>query len=801
MAFSVRSNLAKTLLALDKRVLARPKPQLSEAWTMKAREMGETPWKKSSLSDPHIQEVIQHASEVTGVSVADIIHDVNKTLAEVEAIKQYSPILYETIAHNAVENAVFKMVSSVRHNQMNPHPNLVTFNETTFLQLAKMVQQEHPMFRPLKQPADPVRRVWRVTPIIIPSDLPEYKKFNGVKTACATARGDFVFNKHFMQNLLDWAVIEGAKGQGKKYQSNGGPIPDAYVYVEFLIMHEYMHFAYGDFNYGKQMPEFSHKVHNWASDFRSNYDLVKNNYRQLPIGLFSDHINSDRQNSYSEMAQIVHDELKKLPPKLQKTWEGMAEIDEEPNKIPRQPKKETPPIIKVPYKPTVGDVVRLPDGNYGQVSKVDPDGTFDTTQLTPEQATQLLNYPKGTSVRRPSVLESRRRMILEGRWKPSEVTWMKPVPPPTPQPPQPPKPPKPPEPEDIDEPPPPPVPVMDGEDPPTPPSQDDQEGGEEGEEGKGGKEGEDSEDGEDNGKDPTKSEEEEKKRKKKKVLGPTPDEIHEKLKDKLKDKQERDPGTPGGPTGLPGGKTSTRTPGDLTVGSAKKRLEDIKPKMNWKSLIKLMISSSQLAVDTSYVKPSRRNVTGAPIAAKLGAAAIKPGQVKRPVPLNKVLFVFDTSGSMWAAIPTALKEAQILLNQLGKVDYPFGVMFFAGDYENFMLNQGQDYYAPIGSLTELSQPVEKSKQVKGWANVLQQHGTGGTYFSSTIVSQLSHAASDGYNIMIFSDEGLLETENWKEFLALWKPHKRNVFCIFDTEQVWRQAVTKLGQNTPNFSHL
>jgi hypothetical protein len=773
MAFSVKSNLAKTLLALDTKTSVTARTRVTEAWTMRAREMGETPFKKSSLQDPHIQEVIQHASEVTGVPVAIIIRDVKKKMAEIEEIKKYSPILYETIAHNAAENAVFDLVSSVRHNTNRPNPQLVQFDPTTFLKLAQMVQQEHPMFRPLKQPADPIRRIWKVHPILIPSDLPEFKKFNGVKTACATERGDFVFNTHFMQNLMDWAVIEGAQGEGKKYQSNGGSIPDAYVYVEFLIMHEYMHFAWGDFNYGKQMPEFSHKIHNWASDFRSNYDLVKNNYQQLPIGLFSDHINSDRQSSYSEMAQLVHDELKKLPPHLRKTWEGMAEIDEEPNKLPPQPKGPDAPVIKVPYKASVGDVVRLPDGSYGEVTKIDPDGSFDTQILTPDQATQKLNYPKGTGVARGNLTESRqKRVLMEGRWKSDDVTWMQPYKDPGSQPPTPPAPPS--------DTPPPPQTQMEGEPPPPPPSPPG--------EGQGSEEEQEGKPGEKAGKKP------------KKVYGPTPDEIHEKLKDKLENREERD--SPPPPSPEQQSTSGSRASGDLTLGAAKKRVEDITPKMNWKALIRKMVSSSQLAIDTSYTKPSRRNITGAPIAAKLGAAAIKPGEVKRPVPVNKVLFVFDTSGSMWAAVPQALKEAETLLKQLGKVDYPFGVMFFAGDHENFVVNQGQNYYAPIANLSQLSQPVDKNKQIKGWNNVLQQHGTGATLFSGSMASQLSAAAAEGFNIMIFSDSDIVDdSQNWKQFLTMWKAHKRNVFFISDNEYTWRKAVKKLGQNTPNFSHL
>ena len=801
MAFSVKSNLAKTLLALDTKTSVTPKTRVAEAWTMRAREMGETPFKKSTLQDRHIQEVLQHASMVTGVPLPDIERAMQKKMAEIEEIKKYSPILYETIAHNAAENAVFDLVSSVRSNVMDPHPSLLKFDEITFLKLARMVQAEHPMFRPLKQPADPIRRVWKVTPILVPSNLREYKKYNGVNTACATAQGDFVFNKPFMQNLMDWAVIEGVHPQGKKYHSNGGPIPDAYVYVEFLIMHEYMHFAYGDFNYSKQLPQFNHKVHNWASDFRSNYDLVKNNFAQLPIGLFSDHINSDRQGSYTDMAQLVHDELKKLPPHLQKLWEKIAKIDEEPNK-PKTPKKTStkppPPVIKVRYRASESDVVRLPDGTYGQVTKVDPDGSFDTRPLTQDEATQLLNYPKGYRVRaNPQITESKRkRILLEGRWKPDDVIWMKPKrDKPTP-PPQPPEPPLPPEPEDDeDEPTPPPVIDMEGEDPP--PDEDDEEEG-----SSGGEEGEDEEE---DGKEGKGKDEKEKEKKKEKVFGPSPDEIAEKLKDQINDSNITPrPGTPSGrddPRMGPGQAGSPGGAGALPLGSAKKRVEDIKPHMNWKQLIKLMVSSSQLATDTSYTKPSRRNITGAPIAAKLGAAAIKPGQVKRPVPINKVLLAFDTSGSMWGFVPTALKEAEMLLKQLGKVDYPFGVMFWAGSHESFVVNQGQDFYAPVDNLRQLNEPVDKSKQIKGWNNVLKQHGTGGTMFTPAMVSELSAAASDGFNILIFSDTDLLINQNWLNFLKLWKAHKANVFCVFNDEPSWRNAVKKVGQNTPHFTHL
>jgi hypothetical protein len=74
-------------------------------------------------------------------------------------------------------------------------------------------------------------------------------------------------------------------------------------------------------------------------------------------------------------------------------------------------------------------------------------------------------------------------------------------------------------------------------------------------------------------------------------------------------------------------------------------------------------------------------------------------------------------------------------------------------------------------------------------------------FTPAMVSELSAAASDGFNILIFSDTDLLDNQNWLNFLKLWKAHKANVFCVFNDEPSWRNAVKKVGQNTPHFTHL
>jgi hypothetical protein len=285
---------------------------------------------------------------------------------------------------------------------------------------------------------------------------------------------------------------------------------------------------------------------------------------------------------------------------------------------------------------------------------------------------------------------------------------------------------------------------------------------------------------------------------------PSPDEIHERIQKKMEERGDTPGTSPGGegePSMGPGQAGSPGKGGALSIGAAEKRVKEAVPKMNWKSLVKKMVSSSQLATDVSYAKPSRRSVTGAAIGAALGAAAVKPGEKQTEEPVNKILFVFDTSGSMWAHVPVALSEAQSLLKQLGKINYPFGVMFFAGEHKNFVVNQGQNYYAEIPNLQELSKPISKGDQIRPWSNVLTQHGTGGTDFSSTIVSELNSSIAAGYNVVIFSDSDMTYGDNWKNFVNLWKSHKRNVFFISESQSTWRSVCQKLGQYPDNFSSI
>ena len=370
MIFSSNSRLARALQARDGSLIDRL--GIYEALDMTRKAPGEVPFRTSSLADPHIQALIRDAAAKTGVSEADITKHLKGKIKEIEELKRYSPILYDTIAKDAVSQAAFDLVDVY----MKGRASRVQFDIPMFMKLVKIIELEHDEFFPVRAPGE-LNYIYHIEPILVPTTAPELKKFNSINTAAATGEGDFIFNVPFMQKLMDWATVEGLKPKGLKYASNGGPIPDAYAYIEFVIMHELLHYSMGDFKTGKRLKQYDMSdVHNMAMDFRSNYVLVKSGYDQLPIGLFSDHINYDRQERYDDMAKLVYDELKKLPKPLQDAVKKVAKMDEHPkpsdgkdNKDGKKDNKKS--AIKV------GDVVRHNDGSFGKVTSINADGSVD----------------------------------------------------------------------------------------------------------------------------------------------------------------------------------------------------------------------------------------------------------------------------------------------------------------------------------------------------------------------------------------------------------------------------------------
>lgn len=146
--------------------------------------------------------------------------------------------------------------------------------------------------------------------IFVETHVELYKKYNSITTAAMTLSGDIIFNTKFCQNLVNFAYLCGTKVKGKKYVNGGGKVPDDMHYLEFLVMHELLHYRSGDFHMATLLKE-SDEIINYASDYRSNYKLVKEGHHMLPMGLFSAYLNYDQQKTLREIVDYVKELLEK----------------------------------------------------------------------------------------------------------------------------------------------------------------------------------------------------------------------------------------------------------------------------------------------------------------------------------------------------------------------------------------------------------------------------------------------------------------------------------------------------------
>jgi len=352
------SELYDAINALKIDSLKKPAPtrpssdRILEAFETKKFTKGQVLFSKTKIDDPHIKKAIKIIAEKSGFPESAVKNDIENGIKKFDDIAKIAPVLYNTIKLNIVENETFNLMQ--KYKTENKH--IEKFNFVTFNKLFNYIKIDHDEFFPLRNLFSN-KYLHNPRVIMVPSSNPENKHFNNVPTACATENGEFVFNLTFMQHLMDWAHLKGVIPKGKKYVVNGGDIPNEYCYIEFLIIHELLHFSQGDFHYHKRY-KVSAKLINWVGDFRSNYTLVKSGYEQLPMGLFNDEINYDRQNTYKEMVEVVKAEFAKLnkaqQDKINKQLDKMGDDHDAKNKRP----------IKV------GDKVKLPDGSPAIVKSI-----------------------------------------------------------------------------------------------------------------------------------------------------------------------------------------------------------------------------------------------------------------------------------------------------------------------------------------------------------------------------------------------------------------------------------------------
>lgn len=243
--------------------------------------------------------------------------------------------------------------------------------------------------------------------------------------------------------------------------------------------------------------------------------------------------------------------------------------------------------------------------------------------------------------------------------------------------------------------------------------------------------------------------------------------------------------------------------GNTTAGGPNKGRERIDkpavPTYSWKELMSQFIMT-QKKPENTYARVSKRSITGVTTAVATGAGVVKPGE-RQDEEAFKLLFVFDTSGSMGGVVSQALSEASTLVSQnFENVHAALGVTFFADSPEHYAANLQDKVYWAVSSFNDLDKTVPAASQRK-IDELFRMTLSGGTNFSTGLASELSIMASKGYNIIMFTDSDILIGSNWKVFLNFYKSHKRNMFLILNDRNTFAAVCKALGSVPNTFGSL
>ncbi|MEN6291609.1 MAG: vWA domain-containing protein, partial [Methanobacterium sp.] len=266
-----------------------------------------------------------------------------------------------------------------------------------------------------------------------------------------------------------------------------------------------------------------------------------------------------------------------------------------------------------------------------------------------------------------------------------------------------------------------------------------------------------------------------------KESGQSIDDIYKDLENKFKNKKDIAGNEPAEQPGTQAAQGSTTGGGP---NQSRERIEKVAtPAFSWKQLMSQFVLS-QKKPESTYAKISKRSITGVATAMTTGAGVVKPGE-RIEEEAFKLLFVFDTSGSMGGVISTALAEASNLIKQnFDNGDSALGVTFFAVSPEYYAANLSDGVYWPVASFNDLDKPSRLTRPI---GELFKMKLSGGTNFTTGLAGQLGAMATKGYNVILFTDSDILIGSNWKNFLNFYKNHKRHMFLILDNRYTFNQV--------------
>lgn len=263
---------------------------------------------KSQLGDKNLEPVVEW---LTQHGVLDLKAMYDQAYLKVKNKHKKVPEIFEVEFNDFGRFFLFKLFDKTCNEVV---PGATRLGGQSLRKLFSHVRVENPSFFPLKD--NYLNKMLKGEPNMILAKSVSYPQYNGVSTAGMTYSGDLILSNRFCQNLINFAFLTGSKPTSSKYVCNGGKLPDDLHYIEFVLIHELLHYSCGDFHMSKLLKERD-KIINFATDYRSNYKIVKDGHIMLPMGLFSPYLNYDQQKTLRELLDKVKELFNKLEPEDQ----------------------------------------------------------------------------------------------------------------------------------------------------------------------------------------------------------------------------------------------------------------------------------------------------------------------------------------------------------------------------------------------------------------------------------------------------------------------------------------------------
>jgi hypothetical protein len=722
-----------------------------EALNYRARDVGELQLDKSDISDANIQKIISLVASSTGKSHQEVQDKMQADMNQSIDFLKKAPVMCKNSIENAAAAQAFYLIQDLNLDNIDwktvgvERKDLLDID--VFFELTERVIVENADFFPLRNPFEPrsVKPFFFVAPddLFLMTDPRLKANSQGDFTAFCTPDAKMVFNRNFSERLALYSVLTGIKSKSKKYISNGGKFPDWYEYIEFVIVHELLHFSVGDHFYTEnevksitsKHPEIgvglAHNILNQVGDFINNWTLVSSGYAQLPIGLFSEDINYDRLKTRGDVIEAVIQEYKKLNPEEQKQTsdELSKQQDDHVDNSDQKPSQggEDGEPSKQEGKP--GEDGKPQDGKPGEDGK-------------PQEGKPGEGKPgEGKPGEGKPGEDGKPQEGKPGEGKPGE----------------------------------------DGKPQEGKPGEDGKP--QEGKPGEGkpqdGKPGE--------GKSEAKSQSEkieDAMRKAQEKMANKDEDSTKKAQDVLNKTSEDD--------GVDNISQAKKTAKEATT------LLDTAPQedniIDWRKLLKKMIPTESFETEDTYSKMSRSTTSSMVTVAQTGTGRIQPGEILTDPEKKSLLFIIDNSGSVMSEVSKFNSDIIKLLEKNKDNLDNFFVMKFSDDFDLYKVDVKAGTFQQIQhseydklfdkkgkKLAKKIKVAGETKKVK--TDLFKYTFGGGTYWKPQFQFIAEAFFDSGANIVFFTDDDLASSdkENFKKFYKLGNK-KRGQVAMFITDE-------------------